>query len=110
MNANTDGDCYDCTACGACCATSSEWPRFTMEDDVQIARIPDKFIASDQSGMRCVGARCSALSGEVGKGTKCGIYAIRPDVCRTCMPGDPECLFARRAWGLPAIAATDAHA
>ena len=35
--------------------------------------------------MRCEGDRCSALRGEIGKETACGIYAVRPEVCRTCM-------------------------
>lgn len=91
---------FDCQACGACCSYSSEWPRFSLEDDAQLARIPAKLVAADQSGMRCDGARCSALAGEVGKATSCTIYDIRPDVCRACMPGDEDCLIARRALGL----------
>ncbi len=51
--------------------------------------------------MRCEGVRCSALTGEIGKFTACGIYAVPPEVCRACMPGDPECLMAREAVGLP---------
>jgi uncharacterized protein len=30
---------------------------------------------------------------------------VRPEVCRTCMPGDPECTVARRRHGLPALGA-----
>jgi uncharacterized protein len=45
--------------------------------------------------------RCSALSGEVGKHTACGIYDVRPDVCRACMPSGDDCLMARKAHGLP---------
>lgn len=97
------GDSPDCTSCGACCATSSQWPRFTLEDDDQIALIPERLVAADLSGMRCTGARCDALAGDVGKATRCTIYQIRPDVCRACLPGDPECAFARRAWGLAAL-------
>ena len=41
--------------------------------------------------MRCDGDRCSALSGRIGVATSCTIYAVRPEVCRTCMPGDAEC-------------------
>ena len=50
--------------------------------------------------MRCDGDRCAALQGKVGSATACGIYAIRPEVCRTCMPGDAECAMARRKYGL----------
>ncbi|SDP91887.1 YkgJ family cysteine cluster protein [Phyllobacterium sp. OV277] len=95
------GEIYDCQTCGACCCYSSQWPRFSIEDDEQLALIPAKYVASDESGMRCVGVRCSALTGEIGKTTACGIYDVRPDVCRSCMPGDPECLMARKAHNLP---------
>ncbi|ESZ17808.1 MULTISPECIES: YkgJ family cysteine cluster protein [Mesorhizobium] len=93
---------FDCQSCGACCSYSSEWPRFSTEDDAQLDRIPQKYVAADEAGMRCDGVRCSALSGEVGKSTICGIYEVRPDVCRACMPGGDDCLMARKAHGLPA--------
>jgi Fe-S-cluster containining protein len=59
-------------------------------------------VSRDESGMRCDGARCSALVGEVGKSTSCSIYDIRPDVCRACLPGGGDCLIARRGRGLSA--------
>ena len=62
------------------------------------------FVNDRLSGMRCEGDRCSALSGKIGVATHCGIYAVRPEVCRTCMPGDPECQMARQRHGLPALA------
>lgn len=92
-----------CQACGACCAYSSNWPRFTVEDDAALDLIPEKFVNDRLSGMRCDGDRCSALTGKVGESTACGVYEIRPDVCRTCMPGDPECAMARRRHGLPVL-------
>ena len=95
----------DCQACGACCAYSAEWPRFTLESDAALARIPEKFVAADLSGMRCSGGRCDALTGEIGSATACGIYDVRPDVCRACLPGDPECRLAREKFGMPALAA-----
>ena len=79
------------------------WPRFTTEDDAALDLIPAKFVNERLSGMRCEGDRCSALSGKVGVATSCGIYAVRPEVCRTCMPGDPECDMARKRHGLPAL-------
>ena len=84
-----------CQACGACCATDASWPRFTLETDEEIARIPDPLIAESLSGMRCVDNRCLALAGEIGKTTRCSIYDVRPQVCRSCMPGDDACLMAR---------------
>lgn len=95
MTAQFPSDDFDCKSCGACCSYSPEWPRFSTEDEAQLDRIPAKYVARDESGMRCDGARCSALLGEVGKSTSCAIYEIRPDVCRACMPGDHECRMAR---------------
>ncbi len=92
-----------CQSCGACCSYSQNWPRFSIEDDEALALIPQQFVNARQSGMRCDGDRCSALSGKVGVGVRCGIYAVRPEVCRTCMPGDSECNMARRKHGLSSV-------
>ena len=98
-----------CQACGACCSYSSNWPRFTTEEDSALDLIPEKFVNERLSGMRCEGHRCSALSGKVGEATSCLIYAVRPEVCRTCMPGDPECAMARKRHGLPVLAVVPAN-
>ncbi|MGY4484820.1 Fe-S-cluster containining protein [Bradyrhizobium sp. LM3.2] len=92
-----------CQSCGACCGYSANWPRFSIESDEELAAIPETLVNDRQSGMRCEGDRCSALQGEIGKQTACGIYQVRPEVCRTCMPGDAECAMARRKFGLPII-------
>jgi uncharacterized protein len=92
-----------CQACGACCSYSENWPRFSTEDDAALARIPRDFVNARGSGMRCKNARCVALSGEIGVFTACSIYELRPDVCRTCMPGDAECTTARKKFGLPPL-------
>lgn len=95
-----DAAAADCRSCGACCAYSAEWPRFTLEDDAALALIPAAYADDGASGMRCDGDRCSALEGAVGVATGCAVYAVRPEVCRTCEPGDDECLTARRRHGL----------
>jgi Fe-S-cluster containining protein len=92
-----------CQACGACCAYSQNWPRFTIEEDAALDLIPPELVNDRLSGMRCENDRCCALQGKVGIATKCGIYAMRPEVCHTCMPGDAECAMARRKFGLPAL-------
>jgi Fe-S-cluster containining protein len=93
-----------CRACGACCSTSAEWPRFSTESEAALERIPPELVDASLSGMRCEGDRCSALLGEVGAATSCAIYLDRPDVCRACEPGDDACLMAREKHGLGAIA------
>ena len=95
-----------CQACGACCAYSAEWPRFTLEDDAVLALIPRELVNDRESGMRCSGDRCTALVGRVGVWTSCSVYAVRPDVCRTCEPGDGECQTARQRYGFAPIDAT----
>lgn len=89
-----------CQACGACCSYSAEWPRFSLETDEDLARIPPEYVDDAQGRMRCDGDRCSALTGKIGTSTACAVYDVRPDVCRTCLPGDDECLMARHAHGL----------
>ena len=93
-----------CQACGACCATSAEWPRFSTEDDAALDLIPLDLVDPGLGRMRCDGDRCAALTGTVGEHASCSIYAIRPDVCRACMPGDDACRMARATWNLPALA------
>lgn len=89
-----------CRACGACCAYAADWPRFTLEDDAAIARIPSAYVDTRGAGMRCLGERCAALQGEVGGATACAVYDVRPDVCRACEPGDEACNIARRHFHL----------
>lgn len=89
-----------CQSCGACCAFSREWPRFTTESDGELDRIPSALIDDSLSRMRCDGERCAALVGEVGGATSCAIYAVRPEVCRACQPGDDACRMARQRFGL----------
>ena len=71
-----------CQSCGACCATSANWPRFSTEDDRALDLIPAELVNARASGMRCDGDRCAALKGKVGEMTSCSIYEVRPDCCR----------------------------
>ncbi|MGB6537798.1 MAG: YkgJ family cysteine cluster protein [Xanthobacteraceae bacterium] len=89
-----------CQACGACCSFSPEWPRFSTESDADLDRIPPAYVDGENGRMRCNGNRCVALVGDVGISTACAIYAVRPDVCRACLPGDEACQMARRRFHL----------
>jgi uncharacterized protein len=90
----------ECRTCGACCSFSQEWPRFSLESDADLDRIPQAYIDDNLGRMRCSGDRCTALVGEVGISTACAIYAVRPAVCRACLPGDESCKMARRHFNL----------
>lgn len=96
-------DLSPCTRCGACCAYSAEWPRFWTESDDAIALIPPNLVNEDGTGMACDGDRCLALLGLVGEATQCAIYAVRPEVCRACVPGDEACGMARERYGLEPV-------
>lgn len=95
-----DGDVPSCQSCGACCAYSREWPRFTLESDADLERIPAALVDDGLSRMRCDGDRCAALSGEIGVATACTVYEVRPQVCRACLPDDDACRMARARFGL----------
>jgi uncharacterized protein len=106
MSDGTSGLQQLCQSCGACCAYSANWPRFSTEEDSALDLIPPELVNAAQSGMRCDGDRCAALNGRIGIATSCAIHAVRPEVCRTCMPGDVECGMARARHGLPRLSAT----
>ena len=100
---DTPTDSAICQACGACCAYSREWPRFSTESDAELDRIPAHLVDPAQGHMRCDGDRCSALAGQIGVATACTIYTVRPAVCRACEIGDDACRMARQRFGLPPI-------
>jgi hypothetical protein len=84
-----------CLTCGACCAYSAEWPRFSTETDEELDRIPSNLVHDSLGRMRAEGDRCAALAGAIGDAVACTIYEVRPHVCRACQPGDEDCLTAR---------------
>ena len=60
-------------------------------------------VAASESGMKFENNRCAALVGDIGVATACTVYAIRPIVCRDCLPGDDACTIARTARGMAPI-------
>jgi Fe-S-cluster containining protein len=101
LSANADAlTAADCQTCGACCSFSAQWPRFALESEAELDQIPREFVDDERGRMRCSGNRCTALVGEVGVATSCAIYAVRPGVCRDCLPGDDACLMARQRFKL----------
>ena len=63
-----------CRTCGACCSYSADWPRFSLEYEARLDRIPRELVGDEKRGMRCTGAGCAALVGIVGQATSCAIY------------------------------------
>src|SRR6516165_6675903 len=83
-----------------CCGLSLVRPRLSLESDADLDRISHAYVDRQHGRMRCNGNRCAALVGQVGISTACAIYAVRPDVCRACLPGDDSCKMARRRFNL----------
>lgn len=90
----------DCQSCGGCCAWSETWPVLMGPGDG--AGIPDDLIDFDNERMLSHGHRCAALEGVLGRHVGCGVYAMRPLVCREFQSGSDDCLMVRRALGLEA--------
>lgn len=101
---------YDCCECGACCCAG--YDVLLNEEDVDrfesapsLLRLtilhhrpggwPMRFMAKAADGKRCV-----ALDGPLGQ-VGCTIYDDRPGLCREFASGSPDCLEARRQFGLP---------
>lgn len=111
FTARTPPPSFDCQMCGACCASKNPADSVHVQiDDEDVAQIPNimrgSLITSASAGTflktkKVAGqAVCSALSGEVGKQCKCGIYKKRPMMCRLFEVGSAECLDARMHFGL----------
>jgi len=105
---------YDCQSCGACCRNPSFNREHDLVDYVQVFPADQLFKLkglrgtltlrndADEWHMRLTpDGHCIALQGTTGKHTACGIYALRPGVCRRVQPGDEKCVIARRERGLP---------
>ena len=74
--------------------------RASRSNREEILAIPRALVDDARGTMRCAGDRCVALDGEIGVATACTIYAVRPEVCRACQPGDDSCTLARRRFGI----------
>lgn len=46
--------------------------------------------------------RCVTLRGEIGQAATCGVYEVRPAVCKNLEPGSDKCITARVEAGLSA--------
>lgn len=105
---------YDCQPCGACCRNPAFNREHGLVDYVQVfpadALFKMKGLRATLTARNGDGEwhmrmnerdRCVALEGEIGHHTACGIYALRPGVCRRVEPGDDKCIIARQENGLP---------
>jgi len=103
-----------CLSCGACCAyfrVSFYWGECQsagglVPDNLTVAVTPH-LVA--MQGTEQKPARCTALLGEIGCGTRCTIYENRSSTCREFTAAwengepNPHCDAARAAHGLPPL-------
>ncbi|OLU34337.1 zinc/iron-chelating domain-containing protein [Pseudomonas sp. PA15(2017)] len=103
-----------CLTCGACCAyfrVSFFWGECQSAGgsvpDEQVIQISPHLVA--MRGTETKPARCNALLGDVGQGTRCTQYAQRSSTCRDFEASwangehNPRCDDAREAYGLPPL-------
>ncbi|MFZ4552459.1 MAG: YkgJ family cysteine cluster protein [Aquabacterium sp.] len=96
----------DCQRCGACCAAyrvSFYWAEATDGGGAIPVELTEPLNAHlcCMQGTSSKHPHCAALQGHVGQHVACGIYEVRPEPCRLVTAGDPQCLKARAAYGLP---------
>jgi Fe-S-cluster containining protein len=104
---------YDCMTCGACCCNPDLNRKYghvnyiEIQADDRILRnesLVKKLVFRDKDDVPHVRLdrrqRCTALRGHVGVSVACSIYRDRPTGCRNVLPGDEECLRARRERGI----------
>ena len=109
------GPALDCVRCGACCCNTDGNRAEGFVDYVEV--FPNDVLRKrpDLIGRFAVrnvdkkvhlkltpDGRCVALQGTLGVSVHCGIYDLRPTVCRRVQAGSEECLSARRERGIDA--------
>ena len=88
----------DCLACGACCRDNrveladEDIARFEDAGRGELARPP---YARRDDGRMVLVLRKNKDCSHLGSDNRCGVYAIRPDACRTFPPGSECCLSSR---------------
>ena len=107
-----DHDALDCTTCGACCCNPDEnrdegYRWYVEIEDTDSSLLSPKhkrYVVHDDEGVPHLrldpSGRCAALVGRLGERVRCKVYSHRPAGCRRVMPGDTECLKARRERGI----------
>ena len=89
----------DCMSCGACCYSNrvvleeEDVERFRKGGRAQFARMPYARRSRGQLVLRLAPDRACL---HLGVGNRCGIYAIRPEMCRV-FPVASECCLSARA-------------
>ena len=98
---------FDCQQCGACCAYFRVSFYWAEADDAPGGTVPHALTEAIGPLRRCMQGtnarqpRCVARQGRGGEQVACGIYEHRSTTCREVMPGDAQCLKARRHHGMP---------
>lgn len=94
-------DLPECLTCGACCF--SELPtyvRVTGDDHSRLGERADELVWFDgiRAHLRMADGRCAALEIQPESGRfVCGVYELRPALCRDLGRGSPECRAERAA-------------
>jgi Fe-S-cluster containining protein len=104
--------------CGACCAAfrvAFHWMETDAAGGMTPAGLTEQLGAHrvNMLGTNTYEPHCTALVGEVGVATHCGIYALRPSPCRELKAAwedgtpSPQCDRARAKYGMPPLTLAD---
>jgi len=84
----------ECTACGACCtSTSPQHARVSGDDWSRLGDEAERWTTwiGHRAFMRIEGGRCAALAVLHDGRLACRVYERRPSVCRELARGSPAC-------------------
>lgn len=110
---------HPCLRCGACCAHFRVAFHWSEAEAFLGGKVPPELTEKldhhrvAMRGTNVAQPRCTALQGVVGEAAHCGIYPLRPSVCRDVQPAwesgvaSPQCDRARLAHGLPLLRPED---
>ena len=88
-----------CEDCGACCMGGGErYVRVTGNDHARMGPLANRWttFVGNRCYMNMHDGRCAALRRERATGRLlCGIYSVRPQVCRDLERGSPACAAER---------------
>lgn len=84
----------DCLSCGACCfGPGSRYVRVSGDDYARLGDEAERLTSfiENRCYMRMEDGHCAALAIDAGRRFVCGVYALRPAVCRALERGSAAC-------------------
>lgn len=92
-------DVPECLACGTCCFSELEaYVRVTGDDYARLGDRAEQLVSFDgvNAHLRMLEGHCAALEiDQAARRFVCGVYELRPQICRDLARGSGECSAER---------------